>query len=137
MISRMWVGARSQGVIGGIPSQYGYGIRAEYFDERRLLAQPVERTIDRRVVAMTFDVDKEHVLPQFGVRRPRFQFGHRHAVLRELTEQVVNRARPIGDRHDQRGLVTPRRTDIVIAEHRKRVVLFGSSSILRVMTCIW
>ena len=85
----------------------------------------VQRGPHRRVVTMAVDIHVEDIFPQRMPGRTRFQARHRDAGIGERQQQFMG-AGAIRRRHDQRGLVTPGRTGIVLAEHQeaRRVVGF-------------
>ena len=90
--------------------RHRHRVGAEDLQERRLLAQPVERLGDRGVLLVALDVDEEEVLPQ----RARVRSGRDSMrvmltrVLGERREQRVHRAGLVLRRHHERGAVAGR-----------------------------
>src|SRR3569832_1281586 len=107
-------------------SQHGSWIRTQYLQLRRRRAQFLERLADRLLRRVAFFVDEKHIFPLAAPRGPRLDAGHGNTMFGERRQQVVQRARAIRRRHQERSLVAAALRHHLAPDHQKarRVVRF-------------
>ena len=105
----------------------GLGIGAQFLDEAGTVAEFFQCAGDRRLAAVAFDVDVEHIFPTTAAetaRRARFQPGHRYAVVGEWRQKLIDGAWPILRRADQGGAIRSGDSGIMLGnDHESRRVV--------------
>src|SRR3569623_370818 len=107
-------------------SQHGSWIRTQYLQHRRRRAQFLERLAARLLRRVAIYVDEKHIFPHAAPRGPRLDAGHGNTMFGERRQQVVQRARAIRRRHQERSLVAAAARHPLAPDHQKarRVVRF-------------
>lgn len=84
-----------------------------------MLLQICDRILNRLVLAMTFNIDEEEILPIFPLGRPALDLAHAEFQPAKRFERRIQRTNSVLDAKHERGLVIFRRGTGGMRYHQK------------------